>query len=190
MAPDYPVDDAIETAPPVDASYGHTHESDDEKPVLSNGGEGPTQRRLKGYHITWIGLCGGIGTGLFIGAGSAYATSGPAGLLLAYLVVGAVLWCVMQSISELATLVCLTIIDKNTNCTDSASYLPLALFLTGQLASSTLQSVSPSQSHTATATPSPSQQNVQHPQFSSVTGPTSHQQSSSPSVWFSSYGST
>ncbi|RGP78266.1 putative general amino acid permease [Fusarium longipes] len=105
MAPEHHIDDAIETAPPVDASYGHAHETDDEqKPVLSNGGEGPTQRRLKGYHITWIGLCGGIGTGLFIGAGSAYATSGPAGLLLAYLVVGAVLWAVMQSISELATL--------------------------------------------------------------------------------------
>jgi hypothetical protein len=189
MAPDYPHDDAIETAPPVDASYGHTHESDDEKPVLSNGGEGPTQRRLKGYHITWIGLCGGIGTGLFIGAGSAYATSGPAGLLLAYLVVGAVLWSVMQSISELATLVCLTIIDGMKN-TDFASYLPLVHFLTGQLALSILQSVSPLQSHTATATPSPSQQNVRHPQFWSVTGQTSLQQLSSPSVLFSSSGST
>ncbi|KAI1068653.1 hypothetical protein LB507_006168 [Fusarium sp. FIESC RH6] len=99
MAPEH-FDDAIESAPPLDAA----HLSDDEKPVLSNGGEGPTQRRLKGYHITWIGLCSGIGTGLFIGAGSAYATSGPAGLLLAYFVVGAVLWSVMQSISELATL--------------------------------------------------------------------------------------
>ena len=102
MAPEH-FDDAIESAPPLDAA----HLSDDEKPVLSNGGEGPTQRRLKGYHITWIGLCSGIGTGLFIGAGSAYATSGPAGLLLAYFVVGAVLWSVMQSISELATLVSL-----------------------------------------------------------------------------------
>lgn len=47
----------------------------------------------------------GIGTGLFVGTGSAYATSGPAGLLLAYIIVGAVLWCVMQSIAELATVV-------------------------------------------------------------------------------------
>jgi amino acid permease len=52
-----------------------------------------------------IGFCSGIGTGLFIGTGSAYASAGPAGLLLAYLVVGSVLWCVMQSIAELATVV-------------------------------------------------------------------------------------
>ncbi|PYI34009.1 hypothetical protein BP00DRAFT_455080 [Aspergillus indologenus CBS 114.80] len=70
---------------------------------LNVGGRGATQRRLKNYHISMIGFCGGIGTGLFVGAGSAYAKSGPAGLLLAYIVVGFVLWCVMQSIAELAT---------------------------------------------------------------------------------------
>ena len=69
------------------------------------GGHGPTQRRLQNYHISMIGFCSGIGTGLFVGTGSAYAKAGPAGLLLAYAVVGAVLWCVMQSIAELATLV-------------------------------------------------------------------------------------
>jgi amino acid transporter len=95
-------DDIVATAPRVEDTQDFT---EDEKPVLNHGGHGPTQRRLKDYHITWIGLCSGIGTGLFIGAGSAYATAGPAGLLLAYIVVGSVLWCVMQSISELATLV-------------------------------------------------------------------------------------
>jgi yeast amino acid transporter len=34
---------------------------------------------------------------------AAYARAGPAGLLLAYIVVATVLWCVMQSIAELAT---------------------------------------------------------------------------------------
>jgi amino acid transporter len=104
MAPDHSVD-VIESAPAA-VAHGAAHDTDDEKPVLNKGGHGTTQRRLKDYHITWIGLCSGIGTGLFIGTGSAYATAGPAGLLLAYLIVGAVLWCVMQSISELATLVC------------------------------------------------------------------------------------
>lgn len=73
------------------------------EPQIGVGGRGHTQRRLKNYHITLIGFCSGIGTGLFIGTGSAYAKAGPAGLLLAYLVVGSVLWCVMQSIAELAT---------------------------------------------------------------------------------------
>jgi amino acid permease len=69
------------------------------------GGHGHTQRRLRNYQVTMMGFCSGIGTGLFIGTGAAYAKAGPAGLLLAYLVVGSVLWCVMQSIGELATLV-------------------------------------------------------------------------------------
>jgi amino acid transporter len=75
------------------------------EPQLNVGGHGATQRRLPDYQVTMIGFCSGIGTGLFIGTGSAYASAGPAGLLLAYIIVGTVLWCVMQSISELATLV-------------------------------------------------------------------------------------
>lgn len=73
-------------------------------PQMGVGGHGGTQRRLRDYQVTMIGICSGIGTGLFIGTGSAYAKAGPAGLLLAYILVGFVLWCVMQSISELATL--------------------------------------------------------------------------------------
>ncbi|KAF2717105.1 hypothetical protein K431DRAFT_277631 [Polychaeton citri CBS 116435] len=69
-----------------------------------HGGHGHTQRHLRNYQVTMIGFCSGIGTGLFIGTGSAYAKAGPAGLLLAYIIVGSVLWAVMQSIGELATL--------------------------------------------------------------------------------------
>ncbi|KKK14938.1 proline-specific permease [Aspergillus rambellii] len=71
---------------------------------LNVGGRAATQRRLRNYQVVMIGFCSGIGTGLFVGTGAAYATAGPAGLLLAYSVVGLVLWCVMQSIAELATL--------------------------------------------------------------------------------------
>ena len=70
---------------------------------LNVGGRGATQRRLRNYQVTMIGFSSGIGTGLFVGTGAAYAKAGPAGLLLAYIIVGAVLWCVMQSIAELAT---------------------------------------------------------------------------------------
>jgi amino acid permease len=69
------------------------------------GGVGRTQRRLTARHVTFIGFGGGIGTGLFIGTGSALAKAGPAGLLLAYIIVGGVLWCVMECLGELATLV-------------------------------------------------------------------------------------
>lgn len=43
-----------------------------------------------------------IGTGLFISSGSALNTGGPATLLIAYLMVGAMLYCVMQALGELA----------------------------------------------------------------------------------------
>lgn len=75
------------------------------EPQLNVGGHANVQRQLRSFHITMIGFCSGIGTGLFIGAGAAYAKAGPAGLLLAYCIVGMVLWCVMQSIAELATLI-------------------------------------------------------------------------------------
>ncbi|KAK5065255.1 hypothetical protein LTR84_001093 [Exophiala bonariae] len=87
----------------LDAHTAPQHGNEDE-PQLNVGGHGGTQRRLRNYQVTMIGFCSGIGTGLFIGSGAAYAKAGPAGLLLAYILVGVVLWCVMQSISELATL--------------------------------------------------------------------------------------
>jgi len=50
--------------------------------VYGVGGVGRTQRRLSARHVTFIGFGGGIGTGLFIGTGSALANAGPLGLLL------------------------------------------------------------------------------------------------------------
>jgi amino acid transporter len=91
-------------------SLPNSQHDSDHKPILppqlNVGGHGATQRHLRNYHVTMIGFCSGIGTGLFIGTGAAYANAGPAGLLLAYIIVGSVLWCVMQSIAELATVVC------------------------------------------------------------------------------------
>lgn len=79
--------------------------SGDHDAVYGVGGVGHTHRRLKARHVTFIGFGGGIGTGLFVGTGSALANAGPLGLLLAYSVVGLILWCVMESIGEIATLV-------------------------------------------------------------------------------------
>ncbi|OQV05765.1 hypothetical protein CLAIMM_10439 [Cladophialophora immunda] len=71
---------------------------------INVGGRGATQRRLRNYQVTMIGFASGIGVGLFVGTGAAYAKAGPAGLLLAYCIVGTVMWGMMQSICELATL--------------------------------------------------------------------------------------
>lgn len=50
--------------------------------VYGVGGVGRTKRRLTARHVTFLGFGGGIGTGLFLGTGSALAKAGPAGLLL------------------------------------------------------------------------------------------------------------
>lgn len=98
-----------------DLDYSKSHDArdvheapkyaDEAEPQINVGGHGGTQRHLRNYQVTMIGFCSGIGTGLFVGSGAAYAKAGPAGLILAYSIVGGVLWCVMQSIAELATLV-------------------------------------------------------------------------------------
>ncbi|KAL2430771.1 Proline-specific permease [Exophiala dermatitidis] len=85
----------------IEESTFHTK---DEMLDINVGGRGATQRRLRNYQVTMIGFASGIGVGLFVGTGAAYAKAGPAGLLLAYCIVGTVMWGMMQSICELATL--------------------------------------------------------------------------------------
>ncbi|KAI1001232.1 Cationic amino acid transporter 1 [Podosphaera aphanis] len=62
----------------------------------------PLVRRLKGRHIQMIAIGGSIGSGFYIGSGVALATAGPASLLIAYLLVTAGLFCVVQALGEMA----------------------------------------------------------------------------------------
>lgn len=43
-----------------------------------------------------------IGTGLFVGSGSALATGGPASLIIAYGLIGAMLFCTVHALGEMA----------------------------------------------------------------------------------------
>jgi len=56
---------------------------------------------LKARHIQLIALGGCIGTGLFVGSGSALATCGPAGLLTAYLIMSTVIFFIMNELGEM-----------------------------------------------------------------------------------------
>lgn len=49
---------------------------------------GYVQRGLKSRHIQFIALGGTIGTGLFLGIGTAFANAGPLSVLLGYTFVG------------------------------------------------------------------------------------------------------
>ncbi len=50
-----------------------------------------------------IAIGGAIGTGLFFASGSAIAQAGPGGALLAYALMGFAVYCMMQSLGEMAT---------------------------------------------------------------------------------------
>ncbi|MBB2480455.1 amino acid permease [Bacillus sp. APMAM] len=60
------------------------------------------KRGLKSRHLTMISIGGAIGTGLFLGSGAAIHTAGPGGALLAYSLVGAMVFFVMTSLGEMA----------------------------------------------------------------------------------------
>ncbi|KAF5353980.1 hypothetical protein D9756_006930 [Leucocoprinus leucothites] len=62
------------------------------------------QQKMKPRHLTMIAVGGSIGTGLFVGSGSALAVGGPAGILIAWLLIGIMLINVTQAIGEISIL--------------------------------------------------------------------------------------
>lgn len=60
------------------------------------------KRKLTSRHLTMISIGGAIGTGLFLSSGAAIHTAGPGGALLAYALVGAMVYFVMTSLGEMA----------------------------------------------------------------------------------------
>lgn len=64
---------------------------------------GYVSRGLKSRHIQFIALGGTIGTGLFLGIGSAFARAGPLSVLLGYSFTGVAVFAMMQCLGEMAT---------------------------------------------------------------------------------------
>lgn len=58
---------------------------------------------LKSRHIQFIALGGTIGTGLFLGIGSAFVRAGPLSVLLGYTLTGVAIFAMMQCLGEMAT---------------------------------------------------------------------------------------
>lgn len=60
------------------------------------------RRELKARHLTMIAIGGSIGTGLFVASGATISEAGPAGALLSYILIGAMVYFLMTSLGELA----------------------------------------------------------------------------------------
>ncbi|KAK1781438.1 general amino-acid permease [Copromyces sp. CBS 386.78] len=61
-------------------------------------------RELKGRHLQMIAIGGSIGTGLFVASGKALSDGGPASVLIAYLIIGVMMFCTIQALGELAVI--------------------------------------------------------------------------------------
>lgn len=57
---------------------------------------------LSARHLNMLAIGGSIGSGLFIGSGTALSNGGPGGIVIAFAVIGTMLFAVMQCLGELA----------------------------------------------------------------------------------------
>ncbi|WP_124054390.1 amino acid permease [Arcanobacterium ihumii] len=65
--------------------------------------EGNLSRGLRARHLNMIAIGGAIGTGLFLASGSSIMEAGPGGALLAYALIGLMVFLLMQSLGEMST---------------------------------------------------------------------------------------
>jgi len=66
--------------------------------------QGELKRSLQARHLNMIAIGGAIGTGLFLLSGGTISRSGPGGAIVAYLVMGILVYFLMTSLGEMATL--------------------------------------------------------------------------------------
>ncbi len=59
-------------------------------------------RALKARHLTMIAIGGSIGTGLFVASGASISQAGPGGAMVAYILIGLMVYFLMTSLGEMA----------------------------------------------------------------------------------------
>src|ERR1700684_2633469 len=70
---------------------------------MASGESRELHRGIGTRQLSMIAIGGAIGTGLFFASGGAISQAGPGGAMLAYAVMGVAVYCMMQSLGEMAT---------------------------------------------------------------------------------------
>ncbi|KAH8898196.1 hypothetical protein GQ53DRAFT_742316 [Thozetella sp. PMI_491] len=92
--------EAGEKVPTYDDVNGR---ASDERPGAVNSDL--LSRKLSARQVQMIAIGGTIGTGLFLGTGKSLAVAGPASMLIAYLIVGAIVFVTMLSLGEMSSFI-------------------------------------------------------------------------------------
>lgn len=95
--------DSFKAADTVTADDFSDNELDVVQRANQNAKNSQLSRRLKNRHLQMIAIGGSIDTGLFVGSGSALATGGPGGIVLAWVITATSIYTTMQGLGELST---------------------------------------------------------------------------------------